>query len=98
MRRKAQTLFTIAGIAIFLAISGVSLDASAAGEKKQPPKGDFTRGAKLWADNCNRCHNTRDPREFRDDQWKVIVYHMRVRAGLTGQTASDILAFLQGSN
>jgi len=60
--------------------------------------GAFSRGAKAWADNCGRCHNIRNPKDFRDDQWKVIVSHMRVRAGLTGQDARDILKFLQGSN
>jgi mono/diheme cytochrome c family protein len=60
--------------------------------------GDSTRGAKEWADNCSRCHNMRDPKDFRDDSWKQIVAHMRVRAGLTGQQARDILAFLQASN
>ncbi len=62
------------------------------------PAGDPGHGVKLWADNCARCHNMRDPREFRDDQWHVIVSHMRVRAGLTGQDARDIRAFLQASN
>jgi len=63
-----------------------------------PQAGDVARGAKAWAENCMRCHNVRDPREFRDDLWKPIVFHMRVRAGLPGQTARDILAFLQASN
>ncbi|MBI4006787.1 MAG: cytochrome c [Gammaproteobacteria bacterium] len=40
----------------------------------------------------------RDPKEFRDDLWRPIVNHMRVRAGLTGQQTRDILAFLQSSN
>jgi hypothetical protein len=56
------------------------------------------RGAVLWADNCARCHNMRDPREFSDDQWRVIVTHMRVRAGYTGQDARDMLTFLQAGN
>lgn len=60
--------------------------------------GDFARGAKSWAQNCARCHNMRDPKEFRDDMWKPIVTHMRVRSGLTGQEARDILKFLQQSN
>ncbi len=60
--------------------------------------GDMTRGAELWAENCNRCHNMRDPKEFDDAKWKVIVTHMRVRAGLTGQDARDILSFIQASN
>lgn len=58
----------------------------------------FSRGAKSWAQNCARCHNMRDVKEYRDDQWKVIVNHMRVRAGLTGQEARDILLFLQENN
>lgn len=64
----------------------------------QPDVAAFAHGAKAWADNCNRCHNMRDPRELRDDQWRVVVTHMRMRAGLTGQEARDILTFLQGSN
>lgn len=58
----------------------------------------FARGANSWAQNCARCHNMRDAREFSDDQWKVIVTHMRVRAGLSGQEARDILRFLQANN
>ncbi len=60
--------------------------------------GDVTAGAKTWAANCSRCHNMRGPQEFQDQYWRVIVSHMRVRAGLTGQEARDILAFLQASN
>jgi len=60
--------------------------------------GSFARGAKAWADNCGRCHNLRNPKEFNDAQWKVIVSHMRLRAGLTGQEARDVLKFLQGGN
>jgi len=60
--------------------------------------GDVARGTGLWAQNCARCHNMRDPKEFRDDLWKPIMTHMRIRAGLTGQDTRDILAFLQSSN
>ena len=62
------------------------------------PEGDVSRGAVAWAQQCQRCHNMRDPMEFRDDQWRVIMAHMRVRGGLDGQQARDILAFLQASN
>lgn len=58
----------------------------------------FARGAQTWADNCARCHNMRSPKELRDEQWRAVMAHMRVRAGLTGDEARDILAFLQGSN
>ena len=60
--------------------------------------GDISRGAQQWANNCSRCHNMRNPKEFRDDLWPPVVLHMRVRAGLTGQQARDIIAFLRSSN
>jgi len=63
-----------------------------------PEKGDFVKGAKAWANNCTRCHNLRDAKELRDDQWITTTFHMRVRAGLTGQETRDILTFLQQSN
>ena len=59
---------------------------------------DISRGAKAWANNCARCHNMRDASEFRDDLWQPIVNHMRLRAGLPGDLARDIRAFLQSSN
>ncbi|HVS27786.1 MAG TPA: hypothetical protein VHE58_10935 [Burkholderiales bacterium] len=68
-----------------------------AAEEKFDPSA-FSRGAQAWANNCARCHNMRDPKDFRDDEWKVIMSHMRIRAGLTGQEARDILQFLQRSN
>ena len=58
----------------------------------------FARGAQAWANNCSRCHNMRDPKELRDDQWRAVVSHMRVRGNLTGKEARDVLMFLQGSN
>lgn len=63
-----------------------------------PERGDAAKGAQTWANNCSRCHNMRDPQDLRDDQWITSVSHMRVRAGLTGQQARDILTFLQDSN
>ena len=63
-----------------------------------PEKGDFAKGSKAWADNCTRCHNMRSPTDLSDDQWITTAFHMRVRAGLTGQETRDILTFLQGSN
>lgn len=74
------------------------MTAAQAGEINQAQAGDASRGAKAWSENCMRCHNMRYPSEFRDDLWKPIVYHMRIRAGLTGQQARDILEFIQNSN
>lgn len=61
-------------------------------------EGDVNRGATTWSTNCGRCHELRSPTEFRDDIWKPIMAHMRIRAGLTGQQQRDVLAFLQASN
>jgi len=63
-----------------------------------PPTGNASKGAKAWSDNCGRCHNIRDGKELRDDQWIGTMMHMRVRAGLTGEDTRDILSFLQASN
>jgi len=63
-----------------------------------PPPGDFAMGAQQWADNCSRCHNIRAANELRDDQWLTTIFHMRVRAGLTGEEMRNILTFLQESN
>jgi mono/diheme cytochrome c family protein len=63
-----------------------------------PEPGDFAKGSQAWAENCARCHNIRAANELRDDQWLTTVFHMRVRAGLTGQETRDILTFLQTSN
>ncbi len=69
-----------------------------ADEQQQFDPAQFARGVKSWADNCSRCHRMRDPKEFRDDEWKVIVTHMQIRAGLTKKEAEDILKFLEKSN
>lgn len=84
--------------ALWLTISAALLLIAMAGPAAAQESDILARGAKGWENTCARCHNLRDPREFRDDQWKVIVMHMRVRAGLTGQEARDILAFLQATN
>jgi len=89
--RKHLTALSLA------ALLGAGISPALAQDRHQPP-GDLGRGVMLWADNCARCHNMRDPKEFRDDKWRVIVTHMRMRAGLTGQDTRDILTFLQAAN
>ncbi len=53
-------------------------------------------GAELWADNCARCHNMRPPDQYSSKEWGIIMIHMRVRAGLTGEEGQAIRAFLEG--
>lgn len=62
------------------------------------PSQFVTAGAKLWEQNCIRCHNVRTPSSFSDGQWKIVMHHMRVRAGLTAEEHESILRFLQSAN
>jgi cytochrome c5 len=55
-------------------------------------------GAKLWGQNCTRCHNARPPGTYSGSQWEVIVHHMRTRAYLTMSESQAIAAFLKEGN
>jgi hypothetical protein len=55
-------------------------------------------GAQLWAENCQRCHNTPAPTTFSDEQWKTVGMHMQSRALLTTTERDKIVEFLQTFN
>jgi len=63
-----------------------------------PEPGDVAAGGVAWVENCTHCHNLRNPNELRDDQWITSMFHMRLRAGLTGKETRDILSFIQAAN
>ena len=100
MKLRTRNIFAGALIAVSLAVGTfITQETAIAQDVAATTPADpmqFSRGAQAWANNCARCHNMRDPKELRDDQWRAAIGHMRVRAGLTGQEARDILAFLQG--
>ena len=102
MRTKLFRLVPIAAITAFLGLGILAAQAPAVAEEATAPKQSdpmqFANGAKTWADTCARCHNMRDPKSLRDDQWSAAVAHMRVRAGLTAEEAANVLVFLQQSN
>ena len=52
-------------------------------------------GAQLWAENCQRCHNTPSPSTFSPEQWETIGMHMQTRALLTDKERDKIVAFLK---
>lgn len=91
-----NTIGSLSKIIMLLLLSGSAAQLTFAFD--YPEEGDVARGSKAWADNCARCHNMRSPSDLRDDQWITTAFHMRVRAGLTGQETRDILTFLQASN
>ena len=57
-----------------------------------------TGGAQLWAENCIRCHNIRNPASLSDRQWEIVMHHMRVKANLTADEHQSILEFLKAAN
>jgi len=86
-------IFFLIGVLLLAWSLPISVSAS-----QFPEAGDPVAGAKVWAENCSRCHNARDPADLRDDQWISTAFHMRLRAGLTGQQTRDVLTFMQDSN
>jgi len=96
---RLKMVRAVIGMYLVVACGSVVAQESITDKKAQQDKGAaIARGAQAWSDNCARCHNMRQPNEFRDDLWKPIVTHMRVRGGLTGQESRDILLFLQTGN
>lgn len=52
-------------------------------------------GAQLWAENCQRCHNTPSPSTFSPEKWEIIGMHMQSRALLTDKERAKIVEFLK---
>jgi hypothetical protein len=52
-------------------------------------------GVQLWAENCQRCHNTPSPSSFSPEQWETIGMHMQTRALITEDERNKIVAFLK---
>lgn len=58
----------------------------------------FAEGARLYGQQCTRCHTARSPTERSDAEWTTIVNHMRARANLTKSQAVALRTFLQTTN
>lgn len=71
-------------ISIFLISNGCSIS----------QKIEAKSGAKLWAENCQKCHNTPSPSTFSHEQWETIGMHMQTRALITNKERDKIIAFL----
>lgn len=55
-------------------------------------------GAKLWSQNCVRCHHIRTPASYSDAHWEIAMLHMRIQASLTAEEHRAILQFLKAAN
>lgn len=87
LNKKTIVGILIAGVIllVFISISGCFTSAKVAA------KG----GAQLWAENCQRCHNTPSPASFSPEQWQTVGMHMQTRAQLTDAERDKIVAFLK---
>lgn len=83
MKRIVSHLILAAGLLGLLAVPAAAQDG---------------QGARVYNDNCNRCHQPRAPREFSDAAWEVIIHHMHVRGYLTEQERVAVLRYLQANN
>jgi len=91
---QCNRLATLFGIIL----CNIVLQSHANGTDKPIERADLAQGAHDWANNCARCHNLRAPTEFSPDQWQLIMQHMRVQGGLTGQETRNISAFLMAQS
>jgi nitrate/TMAO reductase-like tetraheme cytochrome c subunit len=78
-------------IAIFISASAMLL-ISCAPTKEISEKS----GAQLWGENCNRCHNAPSQDQYSKEQWSVIGNHMKLKAGITYDEMTKIVAYLKG--
>lgn len=97
MKNPLKVVLKVIASPIFL-LFAAGLQSFSAQAFDYPEPGNVALGAQQWADNCARCHNLRGPNDLRDDQWITSMFHMRMRAGLTGKETRNILTFLQNSN
>lgn len=51
-------------------------------------------GAKVYSENCGRCHNARPAEELSKREWSVVMPHMRAKAHLTGKETLAVETFL----
>jgi hypothetical protein len=77
----------ITGFVLLVAVTLHSCKASQAVAAKS--------GAQLWAENCQRCHNTPSPSTFSAEQWQTIGMHMQTRSLITTDEKEKIIAFLK---
>jgi cytochrome c5 len=85
-----------ATLAVMLGLCGSLMAGGTATAPASAPTGKG--GAQIWAENCQRCHNFRSPSSYSPAQWDVAMLHMRVRANLTPEQATKVLAFLKSGS
>ena len=52
------------------------------------------QGRKLYVDRCSGCHNLHFPNEYTEQQWKMQLEEMQVKAKITDEQKELILDYL----
>jgi hypothetical protein len=94
-----------ARVTLSLLLVGVALLVGGCGSAGAPRADDATtrpavarRGrTRMWAENCNRCHNARPASWYSPREWEVAMHHMQVRGYLTGEETRGITEFFRAS-
>ncbi|NNE47717.1 MAG: hypothetical protein HKN37_13770 [Rhodothermales bacterium] len=107
---KQQNRNALAVVACFLLLTGaavsiaIATDEAAAStetevqESSKPSASPALDGAKVYAWSCGTCHSERWPKERSDEEWDVIMTHMRVRANMTAAQTEAVLRYLKENN
>ena len=90
MKIKHTKLAIISILVIFLSSMTIIMTGCTASQKIEAKQ-----GVQLWAENCQRCHNTPSPNTFSHEQWETIGMHMQSRALLTEKEKEKIVDFLK---
>jgi hypothetical protein len=85
--KKTIYVLLIIGLGLFINCTFIACKASQQVSGKS--------GAQLWAENCQRCHNTPSPATFSPEQWETVGMHMQTRALITEEEKTKIVSFLK---
>lgn len=90
MKNKFNRMVIIISAIIITTVISLVIEGCAVSEKISSKS-----GAQLWAENCQRCHNTPPPNTFSPEQWETVGLHMQSRALITDKERDKIVAFLK---
>ena len=82
-------------ILVATAILLASLDFRAIAEETMQ---EAALGAKVFAENCSRCHEAPDPAARAGRDWRAISLHMRVISDISREDQQHVLIFLRTFN
>ncbi len=82
---------------IMVVISVAILFASNANAEHTKDTSMIAEGARLYSENCGRCHNARPASDYSKKEWSVVMPHMREKAHMTGKEALAVEAFLDST-